>query len=114
MVFTFLKYLQPTHYFQRLTNAECSVFPIVEVLPEGVISHLKPDDTYQSSHARVYDLSWQAIQSGYVGNTATYSNFEVVPIQDNYHFLRKYFHSAWVFYVLVLRILSFHNPLKEV
>ncbi|MDB9961707.1 glycosyltransferase family 2 protein [Oceanihabitans sp.] len=87
---------------------------MVEVLPQDVISHLIPDDTYQSSHARAYDLSWQAIQSGYVGNAATYSNFEVVPIQDNYHFSRKYFHSAWVLYVLVLRILLFHNPLKEI
>jgi len=114
MVFHFLKYLQPTHYFQRFINAERSIFPILEALPQDVISQLNPDDSYQSSYAKAYDLSWQAIQSGYIGNTATYSNFEEVSIQDNSRFSRRYFHSAWVFYVLVLRLLTFHNPFKEI
>ena len=71
------------------------------------------DDSYSSLIARDYDLSWQAIQKGYIGDASTYTNFEAISVQDNYHFIRKYFHSAWVFYVLLLRLLSFKNPLKS-
>ena len=113
MLFKFLKYLQPTHYFQLYTKINTSVFPIAEELPKQIIKQLKQDKKYQSDQAQAYDLSWQAIQNGYIGNALTYTNFEEVSIQDNYHFIRKYFHKAWVFYVLILRILSFHNPIKE-
>src|SRR5690606_13498148 len=33
---------------------------------------------------------------------------------DEYIFLRKYFHKVWVFYVLLLRLLTFKNPVKEI
>ncbi|NNE16640.1 MAG: glycosyltransferase family 2 protein [Saprospiraceae bacterium] len=109
-----LKYLQPTHYFQRMTNEGRSVFPTIEVLPDDIISQLKRDQRFDSILAQSYDMSWQAIQKGYVGNVKTYSNFEKLSVKDNYHFARKYFSSIWVFYVLCLRILGFHNPVKEI
>ena len=114
MLFRFLKYLQPTHYFQLFTTTTASVFPVVKSLPESVVKHLTTDTTYLSELAQDYDLSWQAIQKGYIGNASTYTNFEAVSVQDNYHFIRKYFHSAWVFYVLLLRLMSFKNAIKEV
>ena len=114
MFFIFLKYLQPTHYYQLPNSAGYYVFPLVDKLSEDIINQLERDTNYESELAESYDLSWQAIQAGYIGNTATYSLFDDVPIEDNYRFLRKYFHSAWVFYVLVLRLLSLHNPIKEI
>lgn len=114
MVFSFLKYLQPTHYFQLYTKTKTSVFPIIEELPSFVIAKLQPDDRFKSEQAKHYDLSWQAIQKGYIGDGATYTNFEKVSVHDNYHFIRKYFNKAWVFYVLILRLISFKNPIKEI
>lgn len=114
MLFKFLKYLQPTHYFQCYTNTGKSIFPIAENLPEEVISKLTMDEGFISKQARAYDLSWQAVQKGYIGNLATYTSFTEVDTQDNYHFIRKYFNKAWVFYVLILRLLSFKNPFKEI
>jgi glycosyltransferase involved in cell wall biosynthesis len=113
MLFYFLKYLQPTHYFQRFTKAGQSIFPKVEELPTDIISQLYQDNQYLSEEAKAYDLSWQAIQLGYIGNTATYQTFQKLPIKDDYRFIRKNFHSAWVFFVFLLRIVSFHNPFKE-
>src|SRR5690606_21760806 len=69
---------------------------------------------FQSEIARKHDLSWQALQKGYVGNAETYTSFEKIPIADEYRFLRKYFHPVWVFYVLTLRLLSFKNPFREI
>ena len=88
MPFEFLKYLQPDHYFHLTTNTDKSVFPKVDALPALVISHLEQDNSYISLKARDYDLSWQAIQKGYIGDVATYENFADISVQDNYHFIR--------------------------
>ncbi len=113
VLFTFLKYLQPTHYFQLYRKDGRSVFPISEQLPEAVLKHLHSNSYFTSEKAKRYDLSWQAIQKGYIGNAPTYTEFERVPIIDEYVFIRLYFHKAWVFYVFLIRLCSFKNPLTE-
>ncbi|WP_400078004.1 glycosyltransferase family 2 protein [Winogradskyella sp. R77965] len=113
MIFSFLKYLQPTQYFQRFTKEGESIFPKVDELPVNIVEQLQIDDQYLSETARAYDLSWQAIQLGYIGNTETYTKFSKLPLKDEYRFIRKNFHSAWVFFVFLLRIFSFNNPFKE-
>lgn len=114
MIFQFLKYLQPTHYFQLFRKDGSTVFPIVEKLPIEIIQQLEPELNFKSEKAKEYDLSWQALQKGYIGNTETLTSFEKLPIVDEYRFLRKYFNSVWVFYVLMLRILSLKNPFNEI
>ncbi|OAD91203.1 glycosyl transferase family 2 [Aequorivita soesokkakensis] len=114
MLFSFLKYLQPTHYFQLYRKDGSSIFPIFETLPPEVISQLEPEQRFKSEKAKEYDLSWQAIHKGYIGNSETYTSFQKLPIIDEYRFLRKYFNPVWVFYVLMLRIISFKNPFKEI
>ncbi|WP_299101296.1 glycosyltransferase family 2 protein [uncultured Winogradskyella sp.] len=114
MLFRFLTYLQPTHYFQKFSNKKTSVFPKVENLSETILQQLTLDKNYQSKTAQNYDLSWQAVQKGYIGNVETYSSFDDVSIQDNYHFIRKYFNRAWVLYILIFRLFSLHNPFKEI
>ena len=114
MLFHFLKYLQPTHYFQLYRKDGTSIFPKVEHLPEEIIAQLQPEPKFKSEKAREYDLSWQAVNKGYIGNAEVYTTFDKIPEVDEYRFLRKYFHPMWVFYVLILRILSFKNPLREI
>ncbi len=114
MLFEFLKYLQPTHYFQLYRNDGTSVFPIVAKLPYEIRKQLEPDAKFKSEKAREYDLSWQAVNKGYIGPAATYTVFERVPIIDEYRFLRKYFNAVWVFYVLLLRVFSLKNIFVEI
>ncbi|WP_249033266.1 glycosyltransferase family 2 protein [Winogradskyella sediminis] len=90
------------------------MFPKGDELPDSVVSQLDVDTGYFSVLARSYDLSWQAVQCGYIGLCETYTQFEDLPVIDNYRFARKYFSSFWVFYVLVIRLLSFYNPITEV
>ncbi|WP_240472243.1 glycosyltransferase family 2 protein [Mangrovimonas xylaniphaga] len=89
------------------------MFPISDELPKDVIEQLDLDTGYSSKLAQAYDLSWQAIQRGYIGNAKAYAEFQELAVTDEYRFIRKYFHSAWVLYVLVLRLFSFKNPLME-
>ena len=89
------------------------MFPVFEALPDEVKDQLKPDQNYISEKARLYDLSWQAVQLGYLGNTSTHKIFDDCSVRDNYHFLRKYFSSFWVLYVLLIRLVSLKNPFRE-
>ncbi len=113
MLFQFLKYVQPSHYFQLYRKDDSSVFPIIEKLPIEIIEQLQPESKVKSEKSKEYDLSWQALQTGYIGNAITYNSFEKLPIVDEYRFLRKYFHSVWVFYVLIVRLFSLKNPFRE-
>ena len=112
-IFHLLKYLQPTHYFSLNKNNGKSVFPVVKNLPDDIIKQLHVDDYFKSKTAQIYDLSWQAIQKGYIGEAQTYQSFDEVSLIDNYHFIRKYFHGAWVVYVFIFRLFSLVNPFKE-
>ena len=42
MPFEFLKYLQPTHYFQLNTNTDKSVFPKVNIILNSKLHRLFP------------------------------------------------------------------------
>ena len=114
MLFSFLTYLQPTHYFQCFSKSGKSIFPLADQLPEQLLDQLPIDKRYDSDRAKDYDIAWRAIQMGYVGDVKTYTEFEELSVKDNYLFLRKNFHAAWVFYVLCLRILQLKNPIKEI
>ncbi len=114
MLFSFLKYLQPTHYFQLYRKDGTSIFPVIERLPKEVIKQLEAEPKFKSKTAREYDLSWQAVNKGYIGNTDVYTSFEKLPVVDEYRFLRKYFHPVWVSYVLILRLFSFKKPFREI
>ena len=114
MLFNFLKYLQPTHYFQLYRKDGSSIFPVMAALPPSVVAQLEPDSTYKNPLSTEYDLSWQAVQRGYIGDVPTYTSFEKLPTEDEYRFLCKSFHPVWVFYVLLLRVFSFKNPFIEI
>lgn len=113
MLFKFLKYLQPTNYFSLSKNDGNNLFPGINELPKAILEQLQEDESYKSGRSKAYDLSWQAIQKGYIGDAEAIKEIIAIPLEDEYHFARKYFNSTWVFYVLIIRMLSFKNPIKE-
>ncbi len=113
MLFSFLKYLQPTHYFQLYKRGGSSIFPVFSKLPKEIVKQLTANPNFKTEQAKEYDLSWQAVQKGYIGNTSRYTDFKKLPVIDEYIFIRLYFHPAWVLYVLLIRLISFKNPFIE-
>ncbi len=111
MLFSFLKYLQPTHYFALKTKQGHLVFPKVDA---NISSQFKEDNNYKIEQAKTYDQSWRAIQNGYINESKTINDIEELNVFDNYVFTRKYFSKAWVFYVFILRVLSLKKPIEEV
>ena len=111
MLFSFLKYLQPTHYFGLKTKKGNLIFPKVD---DGISSQFEKDNSYKSEEAKSYDQSWRALQNGYIYFSRTINETIELSVFDNYVFSRKYFSKAWVFYTFLIRILSLKNPFKEV
>ena len=114
MIFTFLKYLQPANYFGLIRYDQTFAFPKVEALPKAILQQLEKDEGFVSEKAKAYDLSWRALQKGYIDDAETYQSFEQLPLADEYRFIHKYFHPVWCVYVLLLRLFSFKNPFREI
>jgi GT2 family glycosyltransferase len=120
MTFSFLKYVQPTWYFNlKPGKGKNSYWVNYNKLPDLQKQIIDYDNNYQSTEAGLLDASFQAWHKGII-NFDSLADLddtgfqEKVTLQDNYRFLRKYFNKMWVFYCLIIRILTLHNPFKEI
>ncbi|WP_348810505.1 glycosyltransferase family 2 protein [Flavobacterium maritimum] len=116
MIFNFLQYLKPIWYFNLRPQTDFGYFPTERQLKE-VGCAIAKDVRYQSEAARDRDFGWTAFQQGFISAKGE-TGFDVwepviLPVFDEYIFLRKNFHQAWVWYVLLLRLMSFKNPFVE-
>lgn len=116
MIFNFLQYLKPIWYFNLRSQQDFGYFPTEQQLKE-VGCAIAKDVRYRSEAARNRDLGWTAFQQGFISAKGE-TGFDVwepviLPVFDEYVFLRKNFHQAWVWYVLLLRLMSFKNPFVE-
>ena len=114
MPFRFLKYLQPVRYFSVPRLDGTYIYPHFQGIPEYIKEKTKPHPKFTSQSAREYDASWQALHLGFVPEQQFYTSFKKLPVKDEYVFIRSYFSPIWSLYVLLLRLLSFKNPLKEI
>lgn len=117
MIFNFLQYLKPIWYFNLKAQQDFGYFPTEKQLKEAGYITTK-DSQYQSEIAKDRDLGWTAFQQGFI-NPKKEAGFDIwqkvkLPVHDEYVFLRKNFHWAWVCYVVMVRILTFHNPFAEI
>jgi len=67
MLFSFLKYLQPTHYFTLFNKNGELIYPLFSALSETDFENLELDSGYFSEIAKKYDISYQALEKGYIG-----------------------------------------------
>ena len=117
MIFNYLKYIKPIWYFNLKPSKDFCYFPTLHQLENAAFPFVI-DTNYKSKISQERDVAWTAFQQGFIK-----SDFQEgldiwkevnIPVQDEYVFLRKNFHKAWVFYVFVLRIISLNNPILEV
>ncbi|MEH6535806.1 MAG: glycosyltransferase family A protein [Psychroserpens sp.] len=117
MVFKFLKYIRPIWYFNLEPKKDFYYFPTFEdICYKGF--KLEEDSNYLSQESKTYDLAWRAFQMGYINSNNGTGVFvwknTNLPLSDEYHFIRKNFNKAWVYYVFLVRILTFKNPINEI
>ncbi len=117
MLFPFLQYINPTWYFNLPSKGVFAYFPDYELLGEDGQSLLRFDEAYSSREVSKLDAAYQAWHKGIIESDPSVSlhTASIKPtVNDNYRFIRKYFHPVWSWYVLVLRLLSLHNPIREI
>ena len=116
MVFTFIKYTQPTWQFnlQPIHNSINASCLLTGPYLEGAIK----DPNFETESAQISDASYWLWQQGVLlqSDNNDYKNLQhLLPpsIKDEYTFLRKYWGGAWATYALLIRLITFNNPIKE-
>ncbi len=117
MIFSFFKYTNPTWYFNRKPNEGQSIFATKKQLLEAGVE-MDYDKQFISEKGKIRDLTYRAFQRGFINYTKeegldVWQSTEI-PVIDEYRFLRKNLNPVWVVYVLLLRLLSLHNPITEI
>lgn len=115
MLFSFLQYVSPTWYFNLTPASGLSIFSIdFSKLSEAEKQLIELDDGYRTTAGKYRDMAYQAVQKGFIIPPSDAAMPAELPnCYDNYRFLRKYYHPLWSYYVLILRLLTFHNPIVE-
>lgn len=119
MIFNYIKYITPTWYFNLKPNSHQGYFLKADQIKAADLQ-IDVDNKFKSKTARERDLSYRAFQSGFINKENKKSDFldiwkrDKIPAHDEYRFLRKNFHQFWIIYVLILRLVTLKNPLKEI
>lgn len=118
MLFDALNYISPGWYFNLKPQVgDISYFVDYRKLPEASRSLLQFDAGYSSEHSSLLDAAYQAWHKGIIEKHSEMGlpvSEQRPTISDNYRFMRKYFHPIWSWYVLVLRLITLHNPFQEI
>lgn len=118
MLFEFIKYVQPTWYFNLIEDQfEIPYWVDFEQLPIDAQQIIETDFGYSSLQITKLDAAFQAWHKGVISQDVKHKLevSKVLPTRyDNYRFLRRYYHPIWSFYALFLRLITLKNPFKEV
>jgi len=115
MFFEFNKYIAPAFYFNlyyEFNNKYCVDYAKLTPEEQALIDF---DSEYKNRDSSYIDAAYQAFQKGIIKDDSfsfVHQN-KVTNINDNYRFVKKYFHPLWVYYILLIRILCFKNPFIE-
>lgn len=74
------------------------------------------DSNFSTEYISKLDAAYQAFQKGIIKTDKSFAlaSSDILPtLNDEYYFIRKYYKSFWAIYILMIRIASFHNPIKE-
>ncbi len=119
-LFSFLKYCEPIWYFNKIPkNSHHSPFLNFHALNDDERGLISIDNAYSSKAGVLSDAAFQAIQRGVIPQKDSQlldidQDSNSIALSDKYRFLKKYYGRMRVYYVLVIRLLMFHNPISEI
>jgi glycosyltransferase involved in cell wall biosynthesis len=116
MLFEFLKYISPGWYYNIMPLNGYKYFYNYEKLPTNLKELLDIDDKYSNNDAIKLDAAYQCWYKGIIFQNDDISidiNSLKISVNDYYRFVKRFYNSYWVYYILILRIITFHNPILE-
>ena len=117
MIFPFLRYISPTWYFNLPSKGAFAYFPDYDRLSEAERALIEWDAGYSNAEVARLDAAYQAWNKGFIVKDPEkgLDGSNIQPTRsDNYRFVRRYFHPFWSWYILLLRLLTFRNPFREI
>lgn len=117
--FHFARYIRPTWYFNlKPAIGDTPYWLDYDQLAESEKEIVSYDHSFDSRSAMLLDAAFQAWNRGIMSQKAERALpddklTDKPSLADNYRFVRKYFNPAWSVYILCLRLITFHNPFKE-
>lgn len=116
-LFEFLKYPLPTWYYRNYDLSSVQLYAEAFLKEQVVKGQLLADTKYRDPNAATADLIYQALSGGLIQKTPASNTHqgiaEIKNPEDNYRFLRKYFPTKWSFYTLFVRLMTLHDPIRE-
>lgn len=142
MLFSFLKYINPVWYYNLLpANHSIPYFVDYRKLDHTEQGLINIDYSYNTEVGTLADAAYQAWHKGIMKHDPEFLLYTTIHIQsrskpriiklfdvrtakvsedifvkdiyDNYRFTRRFFNPGISVYILLLRIISFHNPVNE-
>ena len=117
MFINFINYISPAWYFNLSPKKDHAPYLIdCDLLSEEEKKIVLFDSNFSSEYISKLDAAYQAFQKGIIKIDKKYAlaSSDVLPsLCDEYYFIRKYYKSFWAIYILIIRMATFHNPLKE-
>jgi len=114
-IFPFIKYVKPTWYFN--IKGENGVWLDYRSLSDEDKELVDYDENFSSETVSLNDAAYQILMKG-IGVKDGYDELVLdnvgYTIADNYRFIKKYFHFIWLVLILIIRLVSFRNPVKEI
>lgn len=140
MLFSFLKYIAPTWYYNISSEDSRAnhYFLDYRTLDLSQQSLLDIDNGYHTVEAILCDAAYQIMKKGIMNKEAKPMDIEpqkkhsrrikwfgdremdinsdiyITDVADNYRFVKRYFHKSHLYRILVHRLITFHNPFKEI
>ena len=117
--FHFARYIRPTWYFNlKPAIGETPYWLDYDQLEESEKEIVSYDHSFDSRSAMLLDAAFQAWNRGVMSQKPERALpddklTDKPSLADNYRFVRKYFNPAWSVYILFIRLITFHNPFKE-
>lgn len=114
-LFTFIEYIDPLWYYSLVPTKDVPYFINYNELNIDDKAIIQFDTGYASNDTSLRDAAYQAWANGVI----TRPQKDIInktshpSVSDNYRFVKKYYHPFWSIYILVFRLFTFHNPIKE-
>jgi glycosyltransferase involved in cell wall biosynthesis len=121
VIFRFIKYTQPGWQFnirptKNISHATCLYHP--QLLPiDG--EQIEADPAFETEAAKHADIGYRAWNKGHLAWTTKYIADQICSLskpslRDEYTFIFKYWGKPWATFALMQRLVSLHNPFKEI
>ena len=117
-IFDFIRYIKPTWYYNLNNNSNLPYWVNYNQLSEDEKQYIDYDLNYSNKNISDWDAAFQAFNKGIIKNDPEISivnrSLDIQPtIKDQYRFIKKYYSPLRSVYVLIIRLLSFKNPFRE-